>query len=283
MTRAHTLSRLIVVGLVASVVGGNVGCHLYRTVEVRVVDIETREPIARATVATRYMVFLGDFFPPRPREFMTDDAGLARVWIARGWNDRVDVSASAAGFERGFYLTPTGSSIRPIENPDDPENASSIHLFPRRSNRDPLPDALVAELWRGPSPRFVVIIPNTFRGRLILELRADRVHTFKPGERKLEVRADGGGRVRLPLTRPILTQFSAEEITFRFESGGEIPKTFPVTTRGGFVIRGQPTTAPAVANDAVAIRRVRGGVVVGDADLAKTVNAASRPAAEVGN
>lgn len=253
------------------------GCS--RTVEVSVIDIETRQPIPHATVRTRYNIFLGDFFPPKSREFVADSSGVVKVKVATGWEKRCHLTPAAEGYERGFYMTPAGSSIQPMSSDGVIEGPKmDIHWI---RNGKPFPKTLVAELWKSPSPVFTVIVPDGYRGPLKLQMDPYTVHDLALGERTVVTHADSEGFVSLPLTRPIFFSYSTEEPIYRFASGEEIPKTFPVRTRANVVIRGKPATTPVVADEATAIRQIRGGyVVVGDAALAKqtTIPPATRPA-----
>lgn len=190
------------------------GCHSYRTVDVQILDIETRQPIAGAVVSTQYWLFM-DLAPPPTREDVSDSEGKVRIKIARGWENRVRLSCEARDYAPGEYITPGGSRIAPGMPP-----VTETHL--RSTERNDWPSAMVIEKWRSPWPTFAVIVPADYRGPIRIEIDNQKVVDLAPGQRRVELHVTDGV-LRVPLTRPILIGFSANDWEFAYADGRAIP------------------------------------------------------------
>lgn len=236
------------------------GCHLYKPVDVRVLDIETRQPVPVATVSASYAAGY-EFFPPAEGVFKVNHEGVARVWIASGWEGRVRIRLEAPEYVSDGYLTENGSSISPGHF--GPFVPAAIRID--RSDIRSLPKRLVLETWRAPDPQFEVVVPDDFRGHIKVQFNPLDVINLSVGQRRISRRMEPDGTVQFPLTRPILTSLDPADASFRFESGAVIPKAVKLVR--DHRDHGVPETA-------VAVRYGRGGVFIGTSAEA---NAAESP------
>lgn len=212
------------------------GCHFHRTIEVRVVDIETRKPIPGALVETRYQQFF-DFFPPRGGQYEADVDGVAKVRVARNWQDRAFLRCTVTGYAAAEYLTAEGSQIEPGLPPE-------IDIYARRGNTEPYPAKLVIEKWRLPEVKVIVVVPKNHRGPIEVGWEPRKLIELQPGERTVTLFVRDGVATPLPLTRPIMASYLPHTWTYRFDDGTEIPDQI------------SPARQRRLDDSAVAVRRI---------------------------
>jgi len=185
-----------------SCLGGCIKFYGYRDVTVSVRDAETNQPISHARVDVKYL-YMMVINAPKPTYGNTDADGIAVIHAANF--DGQDWKASAEGFL---------SDQRPF--------------FDNESRAD-------FKLYREPAPTIEIIVPNGFRGPLLIDRRpvTDWIQG-ETGHRVFTYHASSNGYVAIDAT-PLLMGFDIFKLEARFENGAPIPRRDLVGTGPGTI------------------------------------------------
>ncbi len=169
------------------------GCAVTKQIGLRVIDLETGEPIPAATV--RIEQGAGDVpYGPKIFQTQTDDTGSASV----GAEDKpfVAIGVGAPGYvgQRFRITDPHGSAAVQITSVDTVEQ-----IGPREYE---------VQLLRGPEAVITLIVPNEYQGVIELDYRA--TDDWETGQRVFSVIVEDG--------RAMLPAAPALDIAHRFEA-----------------------------------------------------------------
>jgi hypothetical protein len=188
------------------------GClafHRYRPVAVLARDAETGKPIPGAEVQVSY-----PYTPPSRSPYnssaTTEADGVARVRAAPAGEAGIRIETTAQG-----YMSDSRTlAIAEVEELE-PEP-----LFGAAESKQP---AVVVELYADPRPRVELVVPNYYRGKIKVEVRARAEVPCQPGQRvfRFDVPADGVVRAVGPL---LLGRVYAPDYQARFADGKPIPR-----------------------------------------------------------
>lgn len=146
------------------------GCTNYRTLSFRVVDLESREPIADAMIVVEQGA--GDApFGPKTHKGSTNSDGVAKVIAA----DKPFVAVNA---DAGSYL---GERFRILNPHGDPVVESTCVGTVEMLNDS----EYEVRLLKGPQTVVTLIVPDNFAGTVTLEYGA--TDDWEPGDRRFDV------------------------------------------------------------------------------------------------
>lgn len=166
------LFRMLVVLLGATLL---TGCTSYRTLSFRVVDLESREPIADAKLVIEQGT--GDApFGPKTAQTRTDGNGAAKLKAAD--EPFVAVSAEALGYIGERFRVTTPHSTPQVDAP-------FVGTVERTS-----PNEFEVRLLSGPQALVTLVVPDDFAG--VIELEYGATDDFEPGARRFTVYVENG-------------------------------------------------------------------------------------------
>jgi hypothetical protein len=202
--------RPMLAGLAVALTLSTAGCvsfHGEREVAVSVRDAETGRPTPGARVDVRYP-HVAVLNAPRAVSGTTGGDGTTTV-VAANFGAQ-DWAASADGFLADRRLVAgTDKDVRSIE----------------------------FRLYRVPPPSVVVVVPNGFRGPLMVDRRpTDRWVQGEPGRRAFTFRASPGGYVGIDAT-PLLIRMNPFAVGVVFEDGSSVPEPSTGTGASSVALR----------------------------------------------
>ncbi|HWP39933.1 MAG TPA: hypothetical protein VNL70_03325 [Tepidisphaeraceae bacterium] len=178
----------VVAGMIA-LAGLVCGCVSKRVV-VRVYDAETQQPIRGALVTANYSgIYVGDLFPPRQTQSLTDADGIATLRV-RKWRQAAQISASAEG-----YL-PYVPRLALLTLPE-------MRRELRRQQQKLPPDVVELELYRQPWPTVTIVLPAGYRGAVPIHWTRRPGFSHPPGARQFVYHFVPGEPVRMTLAPPL--------------------------------------------------------------------------------
>lgn len=219
------ISRLIptqVAILAASCLPGciRIASHAYETVDVRVLDAETNDPISNATVSIRYghgeEIVLNQ---PKNVAATTDRHGRAVLEIT-GYIDMgvIGWKVSALGYLTRYARDPLGGRV-----PDEFLKVATDHDAPLEAE---------IRLYRAPRPSVTIVVPDGYRGPLKIERepKPDWVQEAI-GQRAFEFSASDDGYVFVEASR-LLGRGVFSRASARYTDGTKIERIYTLYEPG---------------------------------------------------
>jgi hypothetical protein len=220
MIWSRHIGLVLLVAITCTTQCGCLAIYSKKSIPVRVIDAETGQGIEDATIDVSYLprgidlVWALTLNRPDDEHRRTNHDGRVDVPVANtGW---VSWSVDAEG-----YL---GQSTMNFDGGRVPEE-----FIPGTEKlRD---HSAVVRLYRGPLPQVTIVVPDGYRGPLLVDVRSvNRRVQGRPGQRNFVYHADHQGFVDIEATPLLLgnalqiRQFSWTSIRAQYASGAAIPK-----------------------------------------------------------
>ncbi len=200
--RGLRLSRLPAGLLVLA--AGCVTARPEQAVAVRVVDAETKAPIAGAAVRLSHLATPRDHSPHETAGTTAAD-GVARLPGEPRDGGEVVAAATAAGYLPGVKDLPAAGKFGAAGGSDA---AAEV----------------VVEVYAAPRPTVELVVPNGFRGPVTVAVKVDPAAAGEPGRRAFTVAVPPSGEAEL--SGPAVLRFlAAPDFRARYADGTPLPRT----------------------------------------------------------
>ena len=211
------------------------GCSLiHPRVSVLIRDAETKAPIPDAEVTVRT---INDEDPDIQRPFVTTNAeGIAKIAASQRGTSILLLGVNAQGYLPGE-----------LSLNDAARNASTPGVYG------------VVDVFAGPRPTVMLVLPTGFRGIVKTELMTDAQAPTKPGQREFEVKVNENGIAELN-GPPILRHWPGPEFRARFADGGIVQASGKDEDISLHWIRGNGTEFIHLVGTKADLIKVRGSI-----------------------
>jgi len=225
--------RMIILCLLAALFAtAQTGCvSLYRNkpIDVLVLDAETNQPIQGAKIQPSYSPNVGVMSPEvfafnatinKPSNGMvtTDANGKTTLRVADFHNASLDCKSDG-------YLSEVGSVF------------GNCPLITGSSDAKLIDGQIVIQMYQGPEPIVSVVVPNGYRGRILIErTNANESDPQQFGQRNFQFPINERGYVAI-IETPLLRKADQLDLRFIYADGSEIPEDRENTKDSEVVLR----------------------------------------------